>query len=58
MYRRTLGIGRNANRLVAAVLAAATIPLGTEVSAFAQLAALVVVLVLALSTEARDPAPA
>jgi low temperature requirement protein LtrA len=55
MFRRTLRIGRNANRLVAAVLAPATIPLGTEVSAFAQLVALVVLLVAALSVEAGAP---
>ena len=44
MFRRRLLIARPASRLAAAVLAAATIPLGTEVAAFAQLAALVVLL--------------
>jgi low temperature requirement protein LtrA len=53
MYRRVLRIGRSPNRLGAAALAPATIPLGTELSAFVQVAALVVLLVVALSTEAE-----
>jgi low temperature requirement protein LtrA len=57
LFRRTLAIGSSANRLAAAALAAATIPLGTEVSAFAQVAALVVVLAAALSAESRQIAP-
>ena len=44
MFRRRLRIARPATRLAAAVLAPATIPLGTQVAAFAQLAALVVLL--------------
>ena len=51
MFRRTLGIGTNASRLVAAALAFATIPLGTEISAFAQLLALVALLSAALRLE-------
>ena len=51
MFRRTLAIGTNASRLVAAALAFVTIPLGTEVSAFAQLLALVALLAAALSLE-------
>jgi low temperature requirement protein LtrA len=54
MFRRTLAIGRNANRLVTAVLAPATIPLGTELSAFWQLLALVVLLVAALAVDVRQ----
>ena len=49
------GIARNANRVAAAVIVPATIPLGTEVAAFAQLAAMVALLVGALATEAREP---
>jgi low temperature requirement protein LtrA len=44
MFRRTLTIARPLTRLGAAVLAAATIPLGLEVAATAELAALVVLL--------------
>jgi low temperature requirement protein LtrA len=51
MFRRTLGIGRSTGRALAAVVAFATIPLGTEVSAFAQLLALVMLLAAALSLE-------
>jgi low temperature requirement protein LtrA len=58
MFRRALAIGRAADRLGAALLAPATIPLGTEVSAFAQLVALVVLLVAALSAEERASAAA
>jgi low temperature requirement protein LtrA len=53
LFRRTLGVGGGSRRLVAAALAPATIPLGTEVSAFAQLAALVVLLVAMLISETR-----
>jgi low temperature requirement protein LtrA len=52
MFRRILGINRGAWRPVAAALALATIPLGLEVSAVAQLAALVVLLGGALTAEA------
>jgi low temperature requirement protein LtrA len=54
MFRRALRIGRNTDRLVIALLTPATIPLGTEVSAFAQLAALVAMLAVALSAEAHS----
>ena len=54
LFRRTLGIGPNGGRMLAAVLAPATIPLGTEVSAFAQLVALVVLLVAVLTIESRQ----
>ncbi len=50
LFRRTLGIGRGPRRLVAAVLAAATIPLGLVV-AWLQLAGLVVVLAGTLAGE-------
>jgi low temperature requirement protein LtrA len=50
-FRHVLGLGRAAHRAVAAVLALATTPLGTEVAAVAQLAALVVVLAAALAGE-------
>jgi low temperature requirement protein LtrA len=52
MYRRTFGIAGNGSRAVAAVIVPATIPLGTEVAAFAQLAAMVALLIGALATEA------
>jgi low temperature requirement protein LtrA len=50
-FRRILGLGRSPHRAVAALLALATIPLGSEVAAVAQLAALVVVLAAALAGE-------
>ena len=50
-FRRVLGLGRSLHRAVAALLALATIPLGSEVAAVAQLAALVVVLAAALAGE-------
>jgi low temperature requirement protein LtrA len=58
-FRRILGLGRSPHRAVAALLALATIPLGSEVAAVAQLAALVVVLAAALAGEgaARRGAP-
>jgi hypothetical protein len=52
-FRRTLGLGRGGARLAAAALAPAAIPLGTGVSAFAELAALVALLVVMLGGEAR-----
>jgi low temperature requirement protein LtrA len=55
-FRRTLGLGRGATRLAAAVLAPAAIPLGTELSAFAEMAALVALLVVTLGAEARAAA--
>jgi low temperature requirement protein LtrA len=51
MYRRTLGLGRGPWRVVGAVLAVATIPLGLGVSAAAQLGALVAVLAGAFAAE-------
>jgi hypothetical protein len=51
LFRRTLGIGRGSMRLAAAVLAPATIALGTELSAFAQLAALAALLLAMLVIE-------
>jgi low temperature requirement protein LtrA len=51
VFRRTLGIGHGRARIAAAVLAFATVPLGLEVSAVAQLVALVALLVGALSVE-------
>ncbi|HEX6458614.1 MAG TPA: low temperature requirement protein A [Thermoleophilaceae bacterium] len=55
MYRRALRIGRGPWRVVAALLALATVPLGHWVSAAAQLAALVAVLAGALAGEAALP---
>src|SRR5205085_9703976 len=48
LFRRTLGIGDGGWRAGAAVLALATIPLGLEVAAAAQLVAIVAVLVCLL----------
>ncbi|HEX6696961.1 MAG TPA: low temperature requirement protein A [Solirubrobacteraceae bacterium] len=50
-FRRVLGLGRSVHRAVAALLALATVPLGSEVAAVAQLAALVVLLAVALAGE-------
>jgi low temperature requirement protein LtrA len=52
LFRRTLAIGRTRWRLLAAAVALATIPLGTEVSAMAQLAALFAALAMCLALEA------
>jgi len=57
LFRHTLSIGELRWRLAAAPLALATIPLGTEVSAVAQLVALVAVLLGSLTLELR-PRPA
>ena len=54
-FRRTFGLGRSRIRLVTATLALATIPLGTELAATAQLAALTALVVLALALEASTP---
>jgi low temperature requirement protein LtrA len=54
MFRRTLAIGTGAVRAAVGVAALATIPLGLEVSAAAQIAALVVLLAGALTAE-RSP---
>jgi low temperature requirement protein LtrA len=53
LFRRTLAIGELRWRLAAAPLALAVIPLGTEVSAVAQVAALVAVLLGSLMLELR-----
>ena len=50
-FRRTFGLERNRTRLVAAAAALATIPLGTELGAYAQVAAIVVVVAAALAAE-------
>jgi len=50
-FRRTLGIPRGGTRLSAAVLALATVPLGTELAAAVQLGALAVVVAAALAFE-------
>ena len=51
--RRTLGIPRGGARLAAAAVALAKIPLGTELAATSQLAALDALVVSALSLEAK-----
>ena len=51
-FRRTLGIGRSGIRLGGAVAALATIPLGTEVAATAQVGALAAIVAAVLATEA------
>jgi len=50
-FRRTLGIGRSGARLAAAAVALATIPLGTELDAKAQIGALAAIIALALVFE-------
>jgi low temperature requirement protein LtrA len=50
-FRRTLGIGRSGTRIVAAALALATIPLGTELDAKAQIGVLAVIVAIALAVE-------
>jgi low temperature requirement protein LtrA len=50
-FRRVLRLGRSVHRAVAAVLALATVVLGTGIAAVAQLAALVVLLAAALAGE-------
>jgi low temperature requirement protein LtrA len=55
LFRRWLAIGRVDLRLAAAVLAPATIVLGTELAAVAQLAALVLLMVATLGVEAKVP---
>jgi low temperature requirement protein LtrA len=58
MFRRTLRIGELRWRLAAAPLALATIPLGTQISAVTQLAALVVVVFGCLLAEIHPRAAA
>jgi low temperature requirement protein LtrA len=55
-FRTTLGIGVSRSRLVAAAAALATIPVGTEWSAAAELAVLTAIVVAALLVEARHAA--
>jgi low temperature requirement protein LtrA len=55
LFRRTLSIGELRWRLAAAPLALAAIPLGTEVSAVAQLGVLVAVMLGSLVLELRGP---
>jgi low temperature requirement protein LtrA len=55
-FRRTLGIGRSVIRLAAGVAALATIPLGTEVAATAQVGALAAIVAIALAAEGSGPA--
>jgi low temperature requirement protein LtrA len=50
-FRRTLGIPHSGARLAAAAVALVTIPLGTEVAATAQLAALVAIVAAAATVE-------
>jgi low temperature requirement protein LtrA len=50
-FRRTFGIMRSQIRLVAALAALATIPLGTEVGALAQVGALTAIMAAALTAE-------
>jgi low temperature requirement protein LtrA len=62
-YRRTLGIGRGWVRVAAACAAVATIPLGTELDAKAEIGALAAIIALALAIEGylvrrAEPAPA
>jgi low temperature requirement protein LtrA len=58
VFRRILGLGRAPHRAVAAVLAVATVPLGTQVAAVAQIAVLVAILAAALGAEVgRNAAP-
>ena len=52
-FRMTLGLGVSRARLVAALLALATVPLGTELSATSELAALTAIVAGALVVEAR-----
>jgi len=51
LFRRSLDIGRIDIRSAVAILVLASIPLGTEIAAFAQLGALVLLMVIALSAE-------
>ena len=55
-FRRALGIGRSHIRLAASAAALATVPLGTELAAMAQLGALTAIIAVALVLE-RSPSP-
>jgi len=52
-FRATLGLGISRERLLAAAAALATVPLGTGVSALAQLLALTAIMIAALVAEGR-----
>ena len=56
-FRRTFGVARNATRLLAAGAILATIPLGTEVGAAAQVGAVAGILALGLVAEAVTRSP-
>ncbi len=62
-FRRTFGIARGRTRLVAAAAALATIPLGTELGAAAQVGAVAAIVTIVLAAERRlelsseSPAP-
>ena len=53
-FRRTFGIVRNRTRLAACALSLATIPIGTELGAAAQVGAITLLLAAALAAEALD----
>ena len=55
-FAAALGLGFRRERIVAAVLALATIPIGTEWTAAGEIAALTAIVVGALVLEARRPA--
>ena len=57
LFRQVLGIGRGHWRLACALVVLATIPLGTQVAAAAQIAAVVALLLACFAVEdARRPA--
>jgi low temperature requirement protein LtrA len=56
-FRRTLGIARSHVRLVASAAALATVPIGTELAATAQLGAIAAIVVAALAVESSRPEP-
>jgi low temperature requirement protein LtrA len=58
VFRHVLRMGRERTHAAAALLALATVPLGTEVSAVAQMVAVTLVLVSMLALEGRAVAPA
>jgi low temperature requirement protein LtrA len=58
MFRRVLGLGFVEGRLAAALFAAATIPLGTEVAAVLQMAALVAIFGVMVGVQERAVARA
>ena len=54
-FRRTMGLTRSPQRLVAVAAAVATIPIGTEIAAAPQVAALAGIVAVALLAEALPP---